>query len=424
MIGAFGRGIEAAAGKIFMLRCRSFLQMMAAMDERTKVDCVANAQALAPVIAAAAPRTEARGELPPDLVAALHEARLYRMLVPRSLGGEEIAPVEFVQAVETIAKADASTAWCIAQTSVCSTISSCLQASIAEEIFLKNPRGVLAWGPYGRNGRAVADQGGFRVSGEWPFASGSRQATWLAAHCPVFEANGERCRDAKGDPLDMTFVFPRERATIKSDVWHVIGLKGTGSDTYALNDLFVPEERSITALARSPAERRERGPLYAFTVYQLFGASFAAVALGIARSTLDAFVALAQAKTPTGGTSPLRDSAVIQSQVGVAEAQLAAARVFFLRALEEIWQAACSGAIAIDHRVQLRMASIHASQQARQVTDAAYHAAGATAIFESNPFERRFRDMHAVSQQVQSHFSVYEAIGRHFLGLPLNSRLI
>jgi len=115
---------------------------------------------------------------------------------------------------------------------------------------------------------------------------------------------------------------------------------------------------------------------------------------------------------------------VIQSQVGVAEAQLAAARVFFLRALEEIWQAACSGAIAIDHRVQLRMASIHASQQARQVTDAAYHAAGATAIFESNPFERRFRDMHAVSQQVQSHFSVYEAIGRHFLGLPLNSRLI
>ena len=171
-------------------------------------------------------------------------------------------------------------------------------------------------------------------------------------------------------------------------------------------------------------ERREPGLLYSFTIYQLFGSTFPAVALGIARTTLDAFVALAKTKTPIASTALLRDNAVIQSQVGVAEAQLAAARAFFLQAWAETWQAAQSGTMSIDQRVRLRMASIHASHQAKQVVDTAYAAAGATAIFESNPFERRFRDMHAVSQQLQSHFSIFEGIGRHFLGLPLNARLI
>jgi len=393
------------------------------MDDRARVDCVANARTLAPVIAAAAPRIEAGRELPGDLVDALHEARMFRMLVPRSLGGEEISPVAFVQAIEEIAKADASTAWCIAQTSVCSTISKCLRLEIAEEIFKNNPRGVLAWGPSASHAKAVAEKGGFRVTGVWPFASGSRHATWLAAHCRVHEADGEPRRDANGNPVEKTLVVPRECATIR-DVWHVVGLKGTGSDTYALTDAFVPEDRSIAYHALDPAERREHGALYSFTIYQLFGSSFPAVALGIARATLDAFVDLAKIKTPMAGTSLLRDNAVIQSQVGVAEAQLAAARVFFFDAWEEIWRAAQSGTMSLDQRVRLRMASIHASQEARKVVETAYLAAGATAIFESNAFERRFRDMHAVSQQLQSHFSIFEVIGRHYLGLPLNSRLI
>ena len=268
------------------------------MDERTKVDCVANARALAPVIAAAVPRIEAERQLPADLVDALHEARMFRMLVPRSLGGEELSPIDYVQAVEELAKADAATAWCIAQTSVCSTISKCLNPDVAAEIFKNNPRGVLAWGP-SPNGRAVAEKGGFRVSGVWPFASGSRHATWLAAHCRVYEPDGQPRHDADGNTVDKTFVVPREQASI-SDVWHVMGLKGTGSDTYTFTDVFVPQERGIGYHALDPAERRERGPLYAFTIYQLFGSSFPAVALGIARASLDAFCALAQKKTPMG----------------------------------------------------------------------------------------------------------------------------
>src|SRR5579862_317208 len=333
------------AGRLKNGRCRECRNM----DDRARIDCIANARALAPVIAAAAPRIEADRELPPDLVDALHEARLWRMLLPRSYGGDEVSPVEYVQAIEEIAKADASTAWCIGQTSVCSTISKAMNPKVVEEIFKKNPRGVLAWGPSG-NGKAIVDKGGFRVSGVWPFASGSRQATWLAAHCIVYETDGEPRRDPNtGNPTQRTLVLPREAATIK-DVWHVIGLRGTGSDTYSFTDVFVPEERAVAYHALNPTERHEHGPLYAFTIYQLFGCSFPAIALGIARTTLDAFCALAQSKTPMGQTAVLRDNAVIQSQVGVAQSALAAARSFFYDALGEIWQAAQAGAISLDQR--------------------------------------------------------------------------
>ena len=229
------------------------------MDQRVTADCVANARALAPALAAAAARIEAGRELPPDIVDALHEARLFRMLVPRSYGGDEVSPIAFMAAVEELAKADASTAWCVAQTSVCSTISSSLNPAAAAEIFKNDPRGVLAWGPStSKNAKAIAESGGFRVSGEWPFASGSRHATWLAAHSFVYETNGNLRHDATGEPLQKTFVVPRHSAVIK-DVWHVIGLKGTGSDTYALTDVFVPEDHAVAHHALDPAERRDRG---------------------------------------------------------------------------------------------------------------------------------------------------------------------
>jgi alkylation response protein AidB-like acyl-CoA dehydrogenase len=389
-------------------------------------DCLARAKALAPVIAAAAPRVEASRELPDDLLDALHAAGLYRMLFPRSLGGQELPLPVYIQVIEEIAKHDASTAWCVGQSSVCSTITASLDHTVAWEMFGKDSRAVLNWGPQGRTAKAIVTDGGYRLTGRWPFASGSRHANWMAAHCHVYQADGTPVPDAEGKPAERTFIFPRASAEI-IDNWYVMGLKGTGSDSYAVNDLFVPAERSMTVFGRNPAERRVQGPLYLFTVHQLFGATFAAVALGIARSTIDAFVELAQSKmpAPTGGSTVLRENAVVQSQVGVAQTQLAAARVFLMHALEDIWnEAVATGAVSLEKRVTMRMAEINATQMARQVVDAAYHGAGATAIFESNPFERRFRDMHTVSQQVQAHFSVYEVIGKHFLRLPLTSRLI
>jgi alkylation response protein AidB-like acyl-CoA dehydrogenase len=205
----------------------------------------------------------------------------------------------------------------------------------------------------------------------------------------------------------------------------VVGLKGTGSDSYSVTDVFVPDDMTTNAYGRDPEGKYERGPLYRFTVFQLFAASFAGIALGIARSSLDSFTELAKSKTPTGGKALLRDNAVIQSQIGMAETQLASARVFLIEALRAmVAEASLSGTPAIEARIMLRMASSNATHQARTVVDTAYHAAGASAIFESNPFERRFRDIHTVSQQVQAHFSLFESIGQHFLGLPLHPKFI
>jgi alkylation response protein AidB-like acyl-CoA dehydrogenase len=398
---------------------------------REAADCaadeyVARAKSLGPLIAAAIPRIDASRELPPDLVDALHESGLYRMLFPRSLGGQELPLPTYIQVIEEIAKHDASTAWCVGQSSVCSTITASLDHAVAWEMFGKDQRAVLNWGPQGRTAKAIADNGGYRLTGRWPFASGSRHATFMAAHASVYEPDGTQRLDREGRPVDRTFIFPRADAEI-IDNWYVMGLKGTGSDSYAVNDLFVPEQRSMSVFGRDPADRRVHGPLYLFTVHQMFGATFAGVAIGIARSALDAFVELAKTKipAPTGGSNVLRDNAVIQSQVGVAQTQLASARVFLMHALDEIWEeAATGGALSLERRIQLRMAESHATQMAKQVMDIAYHSSGATAIFASNPFERRFRDLHTVLQQVQAHYSVFEVIGKHFLGLGVTSRLI
>src|ERR1700731_2581095 len=148
---------------------------------------------------------------------------------------------------------------------------------------------------------ASAVQGGYRVSGSWPYASGSRHAQWLGGHAQLLDAEGKPCLGPDGKPAERTLLFPKAKAEIK-DVWHVVGLKGTGSDTYTVTDLFVPARYSFTR--ESAAARREAGPLYRLTTFQLYGCGFAAVALGIARATLDAFIAMAAVKVRFSGQGP------------------------------------------------------------------------------------------------------------------------
>jgi len=144
--------------------------------------------------------------------------------------------------------------------------------------------------------------------------------------------------------------------------------------------------------------------------------------MGIARGMLDAFVELARDKVPFRSGGALRDNHLIQSQVAQAEARLSAARAFLLGSLEEITgDVACVGHITLDQRMTVRLASTFAIHQSLQVVDTAYHAAGSSAIFEENPFERRFRDMHTVSQQLQGRQEHFETVGQYLLGLDPNS---
>jgi alkylation response protein AidB-like acyl-CoA dehydrogenase len=376
-------------------------------------DPLARVRALGPRIAAAADEIDRTCRLPEPLVEALVEAGLFRLLLPRSLDGEEIDPVTFVRVIEAVAKIDASTAWVLCQLSGCSMVAAYLRPDVAAHIF-GDRRAMLAWGP-GPESRAVAVDGGYRVTGTWSFASGGRHATWLGGYCTVHEVDGTPRRRPDGTPDARTMLFPAASASM-TDVWDVIGLRGTGSDTYSVADLFVPHEHSL--VRDEQGERRHPGLLYCFPTVGLFAAGFAGVALGLARATLDAFVDLARAKTPRGLKRTLRDSPVVQAQVAQGEARLRSARLFLLASLADIWRAVGrTGNLTLEHRVLIRLAGTHAIHEASAVVDAAYHAAGATAIFTRGPFERRFRDMHAVAQQLQGRAAHLETVGQFLLGL-------
>ncbi len=379
-----------------------------------EIDYVERACALAPEIEARADQIEQERRLPEPVLAALFEAGLFRLLLPRSLDGGEVDPVTFARVMEEIAKADASTAWCLCQAAGCSMSAAYLSHDVAMEIFGRDRRAVLAWGP-GPGARAIAVDGGYRVTGTWSFASGGRHATWLGAHCPISEPDGSSRRTPNGKVVERTMLFPAASATFV-DVWHVSGLKGTGSDAYTVDDLFVPHDHSISR--DDPAERRQPGLIYCFPTGSFYASGFASVALGIARRMLDAFVSLAREKTPRGYKRPLANNAVIQSQVGQAEAQLSSARRFLMGSLADIWGAVgSSGTLTMDQRMLIRLASTYAIHQAKAVADVTHHAAGATSIFVDSAFDRGFRDIHAVTQQLQGRQAHFETVGQFMLGI-------
>jgi indole-3-acetate monooxygenase len=375
------------------------------------------------MIEAAAGRTEAERRIPDDVLAAMQAAGLFHMLLPGSLGGGAVDLVTFNQVIETVAAADASPAWCLAQAVASSHTAGFLDPEIAREVF-GAPDALVAWGPPAGVAKAVAVAGGYRVSGKWRFASGSANATWMGGHSTVFTGDGKSRLDAAGNPVNRTMLFRREAATIH-DTWHVIGLRGTASNDYEVSDLFVPE--AYTTWRDSAPDRRERGPLYNIPLLTLYGVGFSGVALGIARSCLAAFMALAQTKKSGGGvgsTALLRDNAVIQSRAARATGRLRSARAFLLQMLADIWAAsAASPTLALEQRAQLRIAITGAMEEAHKVVDFAYHAAGTTAIFEGSAFERRFRDLHTALAQGQAHLSNFESAGQALFGIEPRQRL-
>jgi alkylation response protein AidB-like acyl-CoA dehydrogenase len=384
-------------------------------------ELIERARALAPLIAGAADEIERKREIPKPVLEAMHEARLFRMLLPRSCDGEEVEPATFFLVMEQIAMADASVAWCLSQGSGVSMAAAYLDPKVAHELF-GDPRAVVATGAPTPGVKAIAVPGGYRVTGHWRFASGSRHSDWLGGHSTVCESDGRPRLGPAGKPLEQrTMLFPKSSAKV-TDVWQVMGLRGTGSDDYEVKDLFVPDAYSFTR--ESDDDRRERGPLYRFSIFNMFGMGFSGVALGIARTVLDDFIGLARDKAVYGSTGLLRDDNHIQTQVGLAEARLGAARSYVLDSYNQLFEHAARGEhLTQNQRVAARGVTCYAIQQAREVVDFAYHTAGATAIFERNPFERRFRDLHTVTQQSQGHFTNFEAYGQSLLGLTPSRRL-
>lgn len=380
------------------------------MDANVEAELIERARALVPLIAREAAEIERRRRLTEPVVSALIENGLYRALLPRSLGGAEAPPEIFMQMLEEIAKADASAAWCLGQCSVCAMIAASLDHDVADEIF-NTPPGILAWGAVGNEARAV--EGGYRVTARWNFASGSRQASWFGAHVRIIGTDGAPRKNADGSAELRTILFPATSAVLH-DVWNAIGLAGTGTDSLEVADLFIPER--FAAFRDVPQALREKGALYRLGTGGAFSLGFAAVSLGVARATLDAAIALARGKHQSLAAQAMRDNPAVHGLIGRTEGNWRAARAYLYATAGAMWRdLTAAGALSEEHRNTVRLATTWTIHQSAAVVDAAYHMAGATAVFRSNPFERRFRDMHAIAQQIQARDTHYEDVGKAIL---------
>src|SRR5450432_3497914 len=223
------------------------------MNKLPDVGLIERARALAPLIEGEADEIERTRRLTQPVVSALIENGLYRALLPQSVGGAEVPPDVFMQMLEEIAKADASTAWCLGQCNVCAMTAAYLDSDAAREIFA-SPDGILAWGAIAHAVQVVP--GGYRITARWDFASGSRQANWFGAHVHVIEADGTKRLNRNGVPEIRTIVFPASSVTMY-DVWDVIGLCGTGTDSYSVDNLFIPER--FAALRDDFSALKEKG---------------------------------------------------------------------------------------------------------------------------------------------------------------------
>ena len=291
------------------------------MQVEVESDWIGRAQALKPLLEAAAPRIEQAKTIPGDILEALHNAQMFRMMMPRSVGGAELDPATYAQVVATIAEGDASTAWCVAQTSGSSMAAAYLDPNVAIEIF-GQANSAFTWGfasgppPC----RAVPVKDGWIVNGSWSFASGNRLCQWLGAHTQLCDEGGKPLVRSDGRIVERTMLFPRSSAKVREDLWEVIGLAGTGSDTYTVTDLFVPTRYSVVPRgigrdqqlpegerAEPDPEKREKGILYKHSNQTVFQVGLSSVAIGLARATLDGFIALARKKSPSSATQSLRD---------------------------------------------------------------------------------------------------------------------
>jgi alkylation response protein AidB-like acyl-CoA dehydrogenase len=387
---------------------------MTANDTQSLFEAV---RKLLPMIRSSAERIEADRELPRPLFEALADAGLFKLLIPHNVGGAEIDLPAYVQLLEELGKADASTGWVVNQCAVFATYAARIPREVARSIWIDTPRSIVANTPVA-TAQAVAVPGGYRVTGRQGFSSGCRHAAWLAARALILEKGQPRVEDGRAEERYL-FVPVAEAELL--DTWHVRGMRGTGTHDFAVRDVFVPTQHTVL---QAGAPLLENGALYQFPRRLLFASGDAAVSLGAARACLNTFFELAGAKTPRSMQATLRDQPVVQATVGRSEAQLRSARAFLTEAVREIWTEASTGTITLERRAALRLATTHAIRLAVDVVDSVYNAAGVTAIFEGNPIQRHFQDIHVISQHTQARLAHYELIGKYALGLTVDeSRL-
>jgi indole-3-acetate monooxygenase len=372
------------------------------------LDCV---RLLAPLVEAERQGLDAKRELSPSLLEALHTAGLFRLWLPRRLNGAELDPVSGLRVIAAVSALDGSVGWSVMVAAAWGFFAGRLPAGAATRIF-GDRRAVVA-GHLAPFGKAEAIRGGYRASGRWPFGSGGKHATWFLAHCAV-RKNGRGRRAPSGRPETRLLFVPAARCRIH-DTWHVTGLRGTGSHDYSVKGVTVPAAHSVDVLADRPA-RRER--LYAFPLIPFVEAAVGAVPIGIARAALDAFAALAGTRRAYRSRRPLRADPATQREIGRAELHVLSAEALLFAAVDDMWGTVTARRPpTLEQRARLRAACVNAGVSAAKSVDIVYRLGGAASIFEGNRIARCFRDVHTAAQHSALAPRTLELVGQARLGV-------
>jgi len=369
------------------------------------------ARRLAPLIRATRNFGEQHRRIEPGVLAAMHEAQLFRMMIPADTDGLQTELTTAMQVVEMIAAADGAAGWTLMIGAAYGIWASRLGAEAAREIY-GLPDAVVA-GALRPTGTARIVEDGFIVEGSWSFASGIGHSAWWTAGCIVHDDEGPR-KNANGTPETRLVFFPASDGEL-IDTWTAGGMRGTGSHDYAINDVFVPIERTLPADAPS----RLPDPLYNMPLMALMDSMMATVPLGIARAAIDAFIAIAGSRMSHGATTAAANKPAVQADVGRAEAVLRAARAWLYETVEEAMSDVQAGRTVSTEQVALmRLARVNAMTAGMQAVDLIYSAAGSASVYSKGLIDRCFRDIHVAAQHTALHPSNYEVCGAVLLGLP------
>lgn len=380
-------------------------------------DVLEQAQDWARRLPALSARIEADRKLPADIATAFAEAGFFRLLVPAEYGGLEVHPAEFVDVIKSVSRGDGSAGWNVMIGATTGLLAASLPDQFAQQIYGAD-LDTLTVGVTAPLGRASVVEGGYSVTGRWPFASGCQNADWICGGAFVYDGEQQRS-DARGAPELHLMMFESSAVTIE-DSWHVSGLKGTGSHHISVQDGFVPVGRSVVLGSRSRVQR----PLYQFPMLGLLALGVSSVSLGIGYKALGAFIELAGGKKPTGSNRTLAERALVQSEVARAKADLESAEAYMKKVINDAWQLAVAGErLPIEIKADLRLAAANTTHRSVQAVDRLYQCGGGSAIYDTNDLQRCFRDVHVTTQHIMVADPLYEVVGRVVLGLDPKSML-
>jgi len=377
------------------------------------------AESLVPILRERAAKAEALRRLPDETIDDLHDSGLFRMLQPARYGGSELPYGAFLELAAIIGRGCGSTAWVLNNLASHHWMVGYWPRQAQDDVWGPSPDNLIGSSFVFPSGRAHKVDGGYRLSGRWPFSSGVDACAWnmIAALVPDEQTGANEYR---------VFLLPASDY-VTVDTWYVSGLAGTGSKDVVVDDVFVPEHRTLSAEAGkgglSPGSAVNPAAIFRLPWFALFGFIIAGPALGIAKGAVEHYVASTRTKLSTYTGKTVADFATMQVHIAEAGALIDAAEALMLGDCAEAMRYAEAGEVPpMEDKVRWRRNAAYATRMCTRAVDIIFTAAGGGAIYESNSLQRSFRDIHAAS----AHFGVnWDAnattYGRVALGLPPDS---